>query len=176
MRDLGVVLLGLASISAVVVACSGPALNSRIGIHAPPRDEFPPVAAMLDRRCGSLDCHGQSTRNLVMWGCEGLRLDPADTGLVPKCRRSGGVDTTPTELDATYQSLVGLEPALMSTIVAARGTHPELLTFVRKARGDEAHKGGKLWSPGDSADNCVVSWLASSTDTQACTDALKDAP
>ena len=27
-------------------------------------------------RCGSLDCHGQTGRNLRIWGCEGMRLDP----------------------------------------------------------------------------------------------------
>lgn len=176
MRNAAALVLGLSSITAVIVACSGPSLDSRIGIYAPPRDQFAPVAAMMDHRCGSLDCHGQSTRNLVIWGCEGLRLDPNDSGLVPKCRRAGGTDTTPAELDATYESLVGLEPALMSTIVAGRGAHPELLTFVRKARGDEAHKGGQLWLPGDSADNCVVTWLAGATDNQSCADALKDAP
>jgi len=166
----------LSLITAVIVACGGPSLDSRIGIRAPPRDEFAPLAQVMVHRCGSLDCHGQSTRNLVIWGCEGLRLDPKDAGLAPVCRKNGGVDTTATELDATYESLVGLEPAVMSAVVGGRGTHPEHLTFMRKARGDEAHKGGKLWSPGDRADQCAVSWLASATDTQACADALVDAP
>lgn len=169
-------LLCLTLLTAVIVACGGPALDSRIGILAPPRDQFPPVAAMMDHRCGSLDCHGQSTRNLVIWGCEGLRLDPNDSGLHPNCRKTGGTDTTSAELDATYQSLVGLEPAVMSAVVAGKGVHPELLTFVRKARGDEAHKGGKLWSPGDQADQCVVTWLAGATDNTACANALNDAP
>ena len=40
------------------------------------------------------------------------------------------------------------------------GEHPELLTFVRKARGTEAHKGGTLITPGDDQDVCITSWLA----------------
>ena len=176
MRHAGVVFLALGVVTSLVVACSEPAMDSRIGINAPSATQFAPVAKMLDHRCGSLDCHGSAVRNLVIWGCEGLRYDPNEAGLAPKCRANGGSDTTLAELDLTYQSLVGLEPVVMSTVVNGKGTHPELLTFMRKARGDEAHKGGKLWSPGDVADNCAATWLAGTTDDQACADALKDTP
>ena len=80
----------------------------------------------------------------------------------------GGRTTTPDEHQATYQSLVGLEPTVMSEVVASHGQDPELLTFVRKARGQEAHKGGALIMPGDDQDVCITSWLAGATDTIAC--------
>ena len=162
--------------AAIGIACSGPAFDSRIGVSEPDRTQFDAVGKLLDHRCGSLDCHGTPYRNLQIWGCEGMRLDPNDSGLVPKCRSSGGVDTTETEFDATFRSLVGLEPQVMTTVVQGKGAHPELLTFVRKARGDEAHKGGQLWKAGDPQDNCVTSWLAGQTDTNACTTGIADPP
>jgi hypothetical protein len=160
-------------IVAAAAACSGVPNDSRIGVNAPDRAQFDPVGKFLDHRCGSLDCHGDRQRNLLMYGCEGLRLDPKDT---PGCRASGGKDTTSAEMDATYRSLVGLEPAVMSSVVSGHGLHPELLTFVRKARGDESHKGGILIAPGDVQDTCVTSWLQGKTDNNACANALQAAP
>ena len=152
-------------------ACGQPEADARIGITAPDRAQFDHVGAFLDRRCGTLDCHGSDFRNLRIFGCEGLRLDPSD---MPRCRAQGGKNTTPAELDATYRSLVGLEPAVMSAVIQGKGAHPELLTFVRKARGTEAHKGGTLITPGDSQDTCITSWLAGQTDTAACDSSYPD--
>lgn len=143
-----------------VAACVGAPSDSRITIDAPDRSQFDPVGLFLDHRCGSLDCHGSAQRNLVLWGNEGLRLNPSD---VPGVAR-----TSEAELDASYRSLVGLEPAVMSEVVEGGGHHPELLTFVRKARGDESHKGGALVVPGDVQDTCIASWLQNNTDTMAC--------
>jgi hypothetical protein len=154
---------------AAAVSCSAVPSDARIGIDAPPDSpaEFGPVGDYLDHRCGTLDCHGMSTRNLRIWGCEGMRLDPMD---IPYCSRAlGGKATTPAEYEATFRSLVGLEPVVMSTVVSGGGEHPELLTFVRKARGVEAHKGGVLISLGDPQDVCITSWLAGKTDVTACT-------
>jgi hypothetical protein len=150
-------------------ACSAPS-NARIGIVEPDPAQFPPVSNYLDHRCGSLDCHGSPQRNLVLWGCEGLRLDPMD---IPGCRSQGGKkDTTPAEYDATFRSLVGLEPTVMTQVIQGGGKNPELLTFVRKGRGEENHKGGILIIPGDEQDVCITSWLAGATNTDACKQAL----
>jgi hypothetical protein len=162
------VLSGMGSLA----GCSTVPSDLRIGIDAPDGSEqgFGPVADYMDHRCGTLDCHGQVGRNLRIWGCEGMRLDPTD---IPQCSRQlGGRATTPAEHQATYRSLVGLEPAVMSTVVAGHGENPELLTFVRKARGTETHKGGALITPGDAQDNCITSWLAGSTNTMACATAI----
>jgi hypothetical protein len=145
--------------------------DTRIGIVAPSaaESEFGPVADFLDHRCGTLDCHGQVGRNLRIWGCEGMRLAETD---VPQCSRALGSPTTPEEHQATYRSLVGLEPGPMSAVVESHGQDPQLLTFVRKARGVETHKGGTLIVPGDPQDQCITSWLAGSTDTSACAAAI----
>jgi hypothetical protein len=143
--------------------------DPNIGIEAPPDSvaEFGPVGDYLDHRCGTLDCHGSPTRNLRIWGCEGMRLAPSD---VPFCSRAlGGSATTSDEYEATYRSLVGLEPDVMSSVVASHGANPDLLTFVRKARGLEAHKGGVLITAGDPQDQCITSWLAGQTNVTACT-------
>ncbi len=161
--------------SAVVVAfaaCSNAPANSRIGVLAPDRAQFPPVGDLLVHRCGELDCHGNSQRNFKIYGCEGLRLDPAATPGCPSMLGPLATATSVAEYDATYRSLVGLEPTVMSAVIHDHGKDPELLTFVRKARGDESHKGGALITPGDDQDNCITSWLAGQTDTGACTRAI----
>ncbi len=164
-----VVALGAALVAAgVVSSCSAVPADARIGIDAPSGSEaeFGGVGDYLVHRCGSLDCHGQMSRNLRVFGCEGMRLDPkARPGCAPPL---GGSFTTPAEHTATYRSLVGLEPTVMSVVVDGHGAHPELLTFVRKARGLEAHKGGTLITPGDDQDVCITSWLAGQTDLTAC--------
>jgi hypothetical protein len=155
-----------------LAGCTTVPSDLRIGMDEPNASEaeFAPVANFLDHRCGSLDCHGQIGRNLRIFGCEGMRLDLTD---IPQCSRLlGGRATTPAEHQATYRSLVGLEPTLMSFVVDHRGQDPELLTFVRKARGTESHKGGALITPGDPQDNCITSWLAGNTDTTACASAI----
>jgi hypothetical protein len=163
-----------------LAACSTSPSDARIGIDTPDEStpQWDPVSDLLDYRCGSLDCHGNMQRNLVIWGCNGLRLEPPDAGpdastfIVPGCRNAGGTNTVQAEYDATYRSLVGLEPTVMSTVVADAmndaGLHPELLTFIRKARGWDAHKGGQIWTAGDPSDTCVTSWLGGATSMTDC--------
>lgn len=166
-------LLVPAGVAVVLCACSQAPSDERIGIFAPSSSEnaFGTVADLFEHRCGSLDCHGQQARNFRVYGCEGLRLDPARN--VSICGvKQGGLPTTPDEHLATYRSLVSLEPAVMSEVVANHGRDPELLTFIRKARGTEQHKGGQLFTPGDDQDTCVTSWLAGRTNLTACNNAF----
>jgi hypothetical protein len=164
----------LAAFACTLYSCSEAPSDARIGIIAPNGSEeaFGPVADFLDHRCGSLDCHGQPGRNLRIWGCEGMRLSPTDASICG--RAQGGRATTPDEHQATYRSLVGLEPTVMSEVVANHGREPELLTFIRKARGIESHKGGTLFVPGDDQDVCVTSWLAGQTNLTACSNAFSE--
>jgi hypothetical protein len=172
------ILASIAVAAAAAVACALAPADERMGVVGPDLGQFETagVGDYLDHRCGSLDCHGQSTRNLVIWGCNGLRLDPNETGLVPGCRASGGKNTTTPEYEASYRSLVGLEPAVMSAVVSSGGQHPELLTFIRKARGWDAHKGGALVTPGDDQDVCMTSWLAGNANSTACGNAITGTP
>jgi hypothetical protein len=163
----GATLAALALQLVATVSCSPPS-DARISVVTPDAKLFPPAADLMAYRCGSLDCHGSAQRNFVIWSCYGLRLD---AGTAPGCRTMGGTNTTADEYTATFDSLVGLEPALMSQVVQSGGADLDQLTFVRKARGEEEHKGGKIWNaggtftgdggtvyPGD--DFCVADWLA----------------
>jgi hypothetical protein len=138
-----------------------PADDARTEVVGPDRASFDVVSTFLDRRCGSLDCHGVRYRNLRMWGRDGMRLAAGD---VP-----GGAVTSPAEIDATYLSVVRLEPEIMNAVASDHGAEPERLTFVRKARGTERHAGGALVVVGDDQDRCITSWLANATDAAACT-------
>jgi hypothetical protein len=152
----------------VALACSSPSPDPRFVATPPDRASFPPVEDLLEHRCGSIDCHGTVARNLRLFGNEGLRLDPAS-------RPSSQPNTTPAEYDEDYASLVGLEPEIMSAVVASGGAHPERLTFIRKARGLEDHKGGSRWVAGDPEDTCVTSWLAGHADSATCVSARASA-
>jgi hypothetical protein len=183
-------LVALASLAlALYAGCSFAPSDARIGIDAPSFEQFiaddgtmplTSAADFFDHRCGSLDCHGNPQRNLQFWGCFGQRL-PVDGGpaeqTVPGCRSSGGVDTTPAEYEASYRSLVGLEPATMSAVVSAGSNgNPDLLTYVRKARGEESHKGGQLVEAGDDQDICFTAWLTGPSNTAACATAIATSP
>jgi hypothetical protein len=143
----------------VAVACSAPSAGHYVPQALPDPGTFAPVAELLDVRCGSLDCHGTVARNLRLYGSAGLRWSKVDRPFVPTC------DTT-AEVTQDYDSVVGLEPEIMSAVV--QGADPSELTMVRKARGTEAHKGGTIWSQGDDSDTCLISWLAGKPELASC--------
>jgi hypothetical protein len=166
----------LTGLCSFLIACSVPPSDARIGLNAPSESaaEWYPVEDYMGYHCGSLDCHGNSARNLIVWSCYGLRLGDAISG----CPSINRPTTTAEEYDATYRSLVGLEPNVMSVVVASEGqdggANPDLLTFIRKARGEEAHKGGTIFLAGSEADSCFTSWLAGSTSVADCQASLDD--
>ena len=154
---------------ASLASCNVPESDARFDPTLPDRDMFRDVAPVLAQTCGTLDCHGSSSRNLRVYGSEGLRLAASDRPLSPPC-------TTPAEIDEDYESVVDLEPEVMSAVVGDRGAHPERLTLVRKARGLESHKGGTLFREGDDPDLCLTSWLASQVRADVCDRVTLDTP
>ena len=146
-------------------ACSTPSPDARVVEQTPDTASFPLVASMLIQACGTLDCHGTVARNLRLYGDTGLRYSPTD---VP----STLIPTTDDEVTQDFTSVVGLEPEIMSAVVASGGADPERLTFVRKARGTESHKGGAVVVVGDARDVCMTTWLKGSADATACAAAL----
>jgi hypothetical protein len=136
-------------------------------LSVPRRDRFPHVENAMLPSCGTLDCHGQISRNLRLFGLHGLRLRPTDNPL--------DGTTTREEYDASYWSIVGLEPEVISRVVLENGARPERLTMVRKARGIEKHKGGQIMSEGDALDRCIVGWLGGADSLADC-DAVADVP
>lgn len=153
-------------------ACAGPDPGSEAIVGAPlDVNSFRPVSAVLERRCGTLDCHGQASRPLRIYGQYGLRrYEPADSPNVENYAEyySGGKEpTTLAELEDNYRSILGLEPELTAKVYAKTAA-PETLTIVRKARLQEKHKGGLLWNKGDPGDVCLTNWLTGNTDTTQC--------
>jgi len=110
------------------------------------------VSAFMERRCGTLDCHGSTFRPMRIFGRLGLR-DPAENNV------TGGKATTPTELDANYASVCNVEPEKMSQAAADFGQSAEQLLLMEKARGVEGHKGGVVVTPGSAGDDCLLGWL-----------------
>jgi hypothetical protein len=153
----------------MAVRCAPPSVGVYTPDALPDRASFPYVGQLLIHRCGTLDCHGSAYRNLRIYGNEGLRLASSDRPLLPAC-------TTPAEFDQDYESVVGLEPAIMSAVVADRGADPERLTFLRKPMGLESHKGLTLIQRGDEQYTCITSWLAGETDASACLAAIPSTP
>jgi hypothetical protein len=149
----------------IAIACSEAPSDARFVATPSDTVSFPPVAAMLIQACGTLDCHGTVGRNLRLYGDTGLRLSLTD---VP----STLIPTTDDEVAQDYESIVGLEPELLSQVVASGGADPERLTFIQKARGTESHKGGAVIVAGDARDVCVTTWLQGHADAASCTAAL----
>jgi hypothetical protein len=144
------------------VACSSPDTAARVDPVGPSRADFKYVAPVLSRRCGSLDCHGSSFRNMRVYGFGGQRLGAG--GFAPDNPNASTVE----EVNATYESVIALEPEIMRDVVQSGGASAERLTFVRKGRGDEAHKGDRRITPGDASDRCITSWLKNTIDVAAC--------
>jgi hypothetical protein len=165
------VLLAAASGVALVVACSSPDPGARVDPIGPDEAQFKSLAPVITLSCGSLDCHGSRYRNFRAYGFGGARLDAG--GATPETRGNNA-----DELRGTYESIIGLEPEIMRDVVKSGGKGVDRLTFVRKARGTEAHKGNQRIKPGTDADRCLVTWLATSAggsnavDTAACLSAL----
>jgi len=149
---------------AVATACSSPdasvTVDPTAGDAGPSREQFDFVAPVLARRCGSIDCHGSIYRNMRIYGYGGLRLGPEAVDPMTPMR------VTADEAQASYESVVGLEPEIMRAVVQSGGAGVERLTFVRKGRGDEDHKGNKRLTA--EADLCVTSWLANHVAEDAC--------
>jgi hypothetical protein len=141
--------------------CSSPDAGARVDPIGPDRAQFDFVAPVLARRCGSLDCHGSIYRNMRVFGYGGTRLDGGVTPESP-------ARVTADEAQATYESVIGVEPEIMRAVVQSGGAGPERLTFVRKGRGDEDHKGDSPIKHGDNSDRCILTWLSNTVDQAAC--------
>jgi hypothetical protein len=149
----------------LLVACAGPETSARIDpAVAPSGETFRPVAQVLVDRCGTLDCHGSKYRNMRLFGYGSGRVVPE--------HRPDAPETTDDEVARNYDAVVALEPDLVRLVIAEGGSAPERLTFVRKGRGAEAHKGGAPITEGDPADRCIRSWLTGTVDADACTSAV----
>lgn len=112
------------------------------------------VSPYMEKRCGTLDCHGGVARPMRLYGNLGLRHP--NEGNVP-----GGDATTKLERESNYLAVCNLQPEKMTASVANFGNDAETLLVVQKARNDIKHKGGKVVNGdgNDPGDLCIVKWL-----------------
>jgi hypothetical protein len=138
----------------------------------PDKEEFinGGVSAMMESRCGGLDCHGQVGRPLRIYGQRGLRLATPEKDL------RDNRPTTPEERLENYQSVIGLEPEGLSDSVMTGGEyvdHQLLLKPLDDSSGlGVRHKGGAVLqaTPNDPGWQCLFGWVKGQPNRQACTD------
>jgi hypothetical protein len=121
--------------------------------------------AVLGKRCGTLDCHGQPGRPLRIYSQDGLRIDN-DAG-----NYSGGQPETQQEQLANFTAAIGLQPELTSKVFAGELDPHSVLLLLRKPLQLERHEGGQVSKPGDAIDQCLSSWFADKPNVAACASA-----
>jgi hypothetical protein len=164
----------LASLASLAgAACITPDVTAITEVDAPSYDDFKgakitatqaPVSRLLERRCGTLDCHGQVGRPMRIYGQLGLRFADGDAANQP-----GLQPTTETEYEANYQAVIALEPETMTQVYEGN-LPPEALMLLRKPLQLERHKGGAVFVTGDDAYTCLRSWLESAPGSGVTTD------
>ncbi len=168
--------IGMGGIGLSVASCLPEYANNEL--LCPPYEDFATVSTLLERRCGTLDCHGNGARPLRIYGQYGLRLKPVDSD--DDTLYSGNLEraTTEIERESNYRSVCGLEPERTHRLINGEISVEEL-TMVRKPRLTEKHKGGRIWDQGKPPDRCLVTWLQAqyepgAMDTSDCEAAITE--
>jgi hypothetical protein len=152
-----------AALAAVASGCLGADATATTTFKCPSREAFTgetpdggadvlAVSAFMERRCGTLDCHGSALRPMRLFGRFGLR-DPNEPNV------TGGALTTSAEIDANYAAVCNVDPEQMDKAAADFGQSAEKLLVLQKARGVEGHKGGTIVTQGTPGDDCLLGWL-----------------
>jgi hypothetical protein len=151
---------GAAGCAAVLVSCSGPSANDRFTFTTPDSAAFKLVSPSLELRCGTLDCHGSTYRNMRLFGHYGARLDPKLT--------TGKEDTTDAEIESNFTSVVSIDSENFAAIVAKHGQGFDQWMVVLKGENAVHHKGEQRMKKGDFTYNCLLSWITGNVDMNAC--------
>jgi hypothetical protein len=144
-------------------------------VFFPDKEEFinHGVSAMMESRCGGLDCHGQVGRPLRIYSQRGLRFATPQED--DKLR-----DERPTTLEErreNYQSVIGLEPEGLNDTLASEGRYVNHQLLLKPL--DDAsevgvrHKGGPVLqaNANDPGWQCLFGWASGKPNRQACSDA-----
>jgi hypothetical protein len=148
-------------------ACSGPKDGQVFTGTFPSDATFTPVSTPLEWRCGTLDCHGSSYRNLRIYGKDGLRAARENV--------SGIQETTEQEIKLNYDAVVSIEPEKFSDIVKKAGQGFDKWIMITKGTNAEHHKGGGRFVKGDATYVCLFSWVTGSVNMDACTESTNAA-
>ncbi|MEA2745975.1 MAG: hypothetical protein QOI41_118 [Myxococcales bacterium] len=137
----------------------------------PDKDQFitQGVDTFMQRRCGTLDCHGQAGRPLRIYSPNGLRLNDGPNGT----RDNRGIQ--PNESAANYYSVVGLEPEEISLCLTTQGAFTDFLLLKKPLgidQGGVRHKGGSVLRSTDTGFDCLIGWASGQVDPLKCADAV----
>ena len=126
------------------------------------------VDAYLGKRCATLDCHGQIGRGLRLFSQTGLRaFDASGNGYFPYT--SGKDAISDDEIRQNFLAVVGLEPEVMTQVMAGGGADPMKLLLLKKPLLYEGHKGGQVMiDKSDPGYQCITSWLVGKLDQDSC--------
>lgn len=161
-------LLFVSAIAAAALAsASGCAAQSEPVYTFPSEKQFVDdgVSEFLERRCGTMDCHGQVGRPLRLYAKDGLRLATSP--------ERDTKTTTDAERKANYVAVIGLEPEELSLSVQSKGEYVDFMLF-KKPLGEEGggvkHKGGPVLAATQTDPGwvCLRSWVAGSADKAKC--------
>ena len=124
------------------------------------------VSTFMERRCGSLDCHGQEGRPLRIYSDWGLRLAARDDGT-----RDASATTAAEQLQ-NYYAVAGLEPENLSRCFT-NGSY-DTFQLMLKPLGVEGrgirHKGGPVLraTENDPGWQCLYGWASNKIDKAQC--------
>lgn len=157
-------LLLAASCAAGAGACASSAPDdARVVVSASSLDENAYntlVHPVMERACGAADCHGNAPRGLRVYGAgTALRL-PGASG-----------PTTPGEIRATYESILGLEPEKLDAFTSESPRSSDRaykLLLLAKPLAIERHRGGISLRKGEPSEQCIHSWLLGQVDAATC--------
>jgi hypothetical protein len=165
--------LFVALVSIALIGCFSEAELGSAQALCPPADDFRAVNNVLERRCGTLDCHGSPYRPFIVFGQTAYRRPDLSHIDNPNYFPGGLEATTDHEVRGTYESACGLEPEEMDAVVRGEGK-AESLSIVRKPRLQSKHKGGRIWGAGTTeGDRCILTWLTGALEKEACKNELR---
>lgn len=174
---LGGALVQLAAFVALAALASSCATADTAAVNAlPDSNSFitNDVSLFMERRCGSLDCHGKTGRPMRLYSVWGLRLDQGANG----ARDTSA--TTDKERLENYRAVIGLEPERLEALFnTPKGVAPNfdnyqlLLKPLDIEGGGIRHKGGPVLRQTTSDDGwvCLSGWVTNSADKVACDNA-----
>ena len=170
----------LASLGALVVLVGcGTSAQRDVALRVASADEYRLVQPILEVHCGTLDCHGDWGRALVIHGRTGLRLAPRADWCAPApdapCDPAATCGApspclTDDEIEADVLSFAAVDPSA-STVDA----HLALRKALDDSGGGVDHVGGAVWDSRSAPGYlCLRSWLSGAIDRDACQAACDD--
>ena len=158
------------------LSCANQSQPLQVG-PLPDRDSFlaQGVSNFMEKRCGSLDCHGQIGRPLRIYSDWGLRYRSENDG-----KRVTG-PTTDEEQRENYRSVIGLEPDQLSDCVVTQGAYVDFQLIKKPldiSGGGINHKGGPVIRVGDGDPGwrCLHGWIRGEPSKQKCDEAAQITP